>query len=150
LRFRVPAGRKLVIEDLIRGTVEFDTDGIGDFIIQRPDGIPTYNYAVVLDDHMMEISHVIRGEEHLTNTPRQMLIYEALAMYTPRFAHIALMLNPDRKKMSKRDESLIQFIEQYKELGYLPEAVLNFIVLLGWSPGGEEEIFNKEQLISLF
>lgn len=150
LRFRVPDQQKLVIHDSIRGAVEFDTDGIGDFIVMRPDGLPTYNYAVVLDDHMMAITHVIRGEEHLTNTPRQMLIYQALNMPLPQFAHLALILNPDRKKMSKRDESLIQFIEQYRTLGYLPEAVLNFIVLLGWSPGGEEEIFDKEQLIDLF
>ena len=90
------------------------------------------------------------AEEHLSNTPRQILLYEALGFEIPQFAHLALILNQDRKKMSKRDESIMQFIEQYREQGYLPEAVLNFIVLLGWSPGGEEEIFTKEQLIEQF
>jgi nondiscriminating glutamyl-tRNA synthetase len=99
---------------------------------------------------LMKISLVIRGEEHLSNTPRQILMYEALELPIPEFAHLALILNQDRKKMSKRDESIIQFIEQYKELGYLPEAVVNFIALLGWSPVGEEEIFTLEQLIEQF
>src|SRR5690606_13222781 len=105
---------------------------------------------VVLDDHEMRISHVIRGEEHLSNTPRQLMVYEALGAAAPSFAHLPLILNQDRKKMSKRDESIIQFIEQYRELGYLPEAVLNFIVLLGWSPVGEQEIFSKDELIAQF
>jgi len=150
IRFHVPEGRDIAFHDHIRGDVSFESDGIGDYIIVRPDGIPTYNFAVVLDDHLMKISRVIRGEEHLSNTPRQILLYEALGFEVPEFAHLALILNQDRKKMSKRDESIIQFIEQYEELGYLPEAVLNFIVLLGWSPGGEEEIFTKEELIAQF
>src|SRR5690606_18167104 len=128
--------------------VEFESNGIGDFIIVRPDGMPTYNFAVVLDDHMMKITHVVRGEEHLSNTPRQILIYEALGLEVPTFAHLSLILNADRKKMSKRDESIMQFVEQYRDLGYLPEAVLNFIALLGWSPKSEEEIFSKDQLIA--
>ncbi len=150
LRFRVPENQTVAVDDHIRGHVEFDTNGVGDFIIVRPDGIPTYNFAVVLDDHLMNITHVIRGEEHLSNTPRQLLLYQALGFEPPEFAHISLILNQDRKKMSKRDESIMQFIEQYKELGYLPEAVLNFIVLLGWSPKGEEEIFTKAELIEQF
>ncbi|GLI10404.1 glutamate--tRNA ligase [Paenibacillus tyrfis] len=150
IRFRVPENRVIAFEDRIREHVEFESNGIGDFIIVRPDGIPTYNFAVILDDHLMKISLVIRGEEHLTNTPRQIMMYEALGLPVPEFAHLALILNPDRKKMSKRDESIIQFIEQYKELGYLPEAVMNFIALLGWSPKGEEEIFTKEELIEQF
>jgi nondiscriminating glutamyl-tRNA synthetase len=150
IRFLVPSDRTLSFHDRVRGRVEFDSNGIGDFIIVRPDGIPTYNFAVVLDDHLMDITLVIRGEEHLSNTPRQMLIYEALGWSMPEFAHISLILNQDRKKMSKRDESIIQFIDQYRELGYLPEAVMNFIVLLGWSPKGEEEIFTREQLIAEF
>ena len=152
IRFRVPQNREIVFEDAVRETVRFHTDEIGDFIIVRPDGIPMYNFAVVMDDHQMEISHVIRGEEHLTNTPRQILLYEALGWEAPQFAHISLILNSDRKKMSKRDESIIQFVEQYKELGYLPEAVLNFIVLLGWSPEGEQEMLtlaDVEQQFSL-
>nr|WP_174551285.1 glutamate--tRNA ligase [Paenibacillus tianmuensis] len=150
IRFRVPENRVIAFEDRIREYVEFESNGIGDFIIVRPDGIPTYNFAVILDDHLMKISLVIRGEEHLTNTPRQIMMYEALRLPVPEFAHLALILNPDRKKMSKRDESIIQFIEQYKELGYLPEAVMNFIALLGWSPKGEEEIFTREELIEQF
>ncbi|UKS25616.1 glutamate--tRNA ligase [Paenibacillus sp. HWE-109] len=149
-RFRVPADRIIEIEDKVREHVEFESNGIGDFIIARTDGIPTYNFAVIVDDHLMKINLVIRGEEHLSNTPRQILMYEALGLPIPDFAHLALILNPDRKKMSKRDESIIQFIEQYRELGYLPEAVVNFIALLGWSPGGEEEIFTKEELIAQF
>ncbi|MEB3103641.1 glutamate--tRNA ligase [Ferviditalea candida] len=150
IRFRVPEGLTIAFEDRVRGHVEFESDGIGDFIIVRPDGIPMYNFAVVLDDHMMKISLVIRGEEHLTNTPRQILLYQALGFDIPEFAHISLILNQDRKKMSKRDESIMQFVEQYRDLGYLPEALLNFIALLGWSPGGEEEIFSKAELIANF
>lgn len=149
-RFLVPADRIIGFDDKVREHVEFESNGIGDFIIARPDGIPTYNFAVIVDDHMMKINLVIRGEEHLSNTPRQILMYEALGMPVPEFAHLALILNQDRKKMSKRDESIIQFIEQYRELGYLPEAVVNFIALLGWSPGGEEEMFTKEELIAQF
>ncbi|MCZ8523795.1 MULTISPECIES: glutamate--tRNA ligase [Paenibacillus] len=150
IRFRVPENKTISFVDRIREQVEFETNGIGDFIIVRPDGIPTYNFAVILDDHLMKINLVIRGEEHLTNTPRQIMMYEALGLPVPEFAHLALILNQDRKKMSKRDESIIQFIEQYRELGYLPEAVMNFIALLGWSPKGEEEIFTKEELIAQF
>ncbi|MDQ0872606.1 nondiscriminating glutamyl-tRNA synthetase [Paenibacillus sp. V4I3] len=150
IRFRVPEDRIIGFEDKVREHVEFESNGIGDFIIARTDGIPTYNFAVIVDDHLMKINLVIRGEEHLSNTPRQILMYEALELPVPEFAHLALILNPDRKKMSKRDESIIQFIEQYKELGYLPEAVVNFIALLGWSPGGEEEMFTKEELIAQF
>jgi nondiscriminating glutamyl-tRNA synthetase len=150
IRFRVPEDQIIAFDDRVREHVEFDSNGIGDFIIVRPDGIPTYNFAVIIDDYLMKISLVIRGEEHLSNTPRQILMYEALGLQIPEFAHLALILNQDRKKMSKRDESIIQFIEQYKELGYLPEAVVNFIALLGWSPKGEEEIFTKEELTEQF
>lgn len=150
IRFRVPEGRLIAFKDRIREHVEFESDGIGDFIIVRADGIPTYNFAVILDDHLMKINLVIRGEEHLSNTPRQILMYEALGLPIPEFAHLSIILNPDRKKMSKRDESIVQFIGQYRDLGYLPEAVLNFITLLGWSPVGEEEIFTKEEIIAQF
>jgi nondiscriminating glutamyl-tRNA synthetase len=150
VRFRVPEGKTIVFEDAIRGTVKFDSDGIGDFVIRRPDGRPTYNFAVVIDDALMKITHVIRGEEHLSNTPKQIMIYEALGFDVPQFAHIPLILNSEGKKMSKRDETIIQFIDQYHDLGYLPEAIVNFIALLGWSPEGEEEIFSKDELIRLF
>ncbi|KHF39049.1 glutamate--tRNA ligase [Halalkalibacter okhensis] len=146
VRFRVPEGKLIQIQDAVRGEVTFESDGIGDFVIARKDGIPMYNFAVVIDDHLMKISHVIRGEEHLSNTPRQVLLYEAFGWDVPKFAHASLILNPDRQKMSKRDESIIQFVEQYKELGYMPEAIVNFLALLGWSPVGEEEIFSVDEL----
>ncbi|MFF0830836.1 glutamate--tRNA ligase [Brevibacillus sp. NPDC003359] len=150
IHFLVQDDREYVVNDLIRGQVTFNSNEMGDFVICRPDGIPTYNFAVVVDDYLMKISHVIRGEEHLSNTPRQLMIYEAFGWEVPDFAHLALILNQDGKKMSKRDESILQFIEQYRDLGFLPEAIVNFLVLLGWSPGGEEEIFLIEDLIKLF
>jgi nondiscriminating glutamyl-tRNA synthetase len=116
----------------------------------KKDGIPTYNFAVVIDDHEMEITHVLRGEDHISNTPRQLMIYEALGWTAPHFGHMTLIVNENHKKLSKRDESIIQFIEQYDQLGYLPEALFNFISLMGWSPEGEEEIFGKDELISIF
>lgn len=150
VRFRVPEGNEVIVDDAIRGKVSFEADGIGDFIIARRDGIPMYNFAVVVDDHLMEITHVIRGEEHLSNAPRQVLLFEAFGWEAPTFAHASLILNQDRQKMSKRDESIIQFVEQYRDLGYLPEALVNFLSLLGWSPVGEEEIFTKDELIEQF
>ncbi len=146
IRFLVPQGQQITVNDAVRGDVTFDTDGIGDFVISRKDGIPMYNFAVVVDDHLMKISHVIRGEEHLSNTPRQVLLYQAFGWEAPHFGHASLILNAERQKMSKRDESIIQFIEQYRELGYLPEAIVNFVALLGWSPLGEEEIFSLDEL----
>ncbi|TVP86277.1 MAG: glutamate--tRNA ligase [Alkalicoccus sp.] len=146
VRFLVPKGQDIHVQDEVRGDVTFESDGIGDFVIVRQDGIPTYNFAVVIDDHLMKISHVIRGEEHLSNTPRQVLLYEALGCEAPVFGHASLILNEDRQKMSKRDETIIQFVEQYRELGYLPEAIVNFIALLGWSPGGEQELLTLQEL----
>ncbi|BCJ87362.1 glutamate--tRNA ligase [Effusibacillus dendaii] len=150
VRFRVPEGQVIRFVDLVRGEVQFETEGIGDFVIVKSDGLPTYNFAVTVDDHLMEISHVLRGEEHLSNTPRQVLIYQAFGWKCPEFAHVSLILNQDGKKLSKRDESIVQFIEQYRNLGYLPEAILNFLALLGWSPGGEQEIFSLDELVSAF
>ncbi len=148
IRFRVPENREIIIDDLVRGQVVFESNGIGDFVIVKSDGIPTYNYAVVIDDTTMKISHVIRAEEHLSNTPRQVLLYEALGFKVPFFAHISLILGKDRSKMSKRHGATS--VVQYKELGYLPEAVVNFLALLGWSPIGEEEIFSMEELKEQF
>lgn len=148
VRFRVPENRQIVFNDLVRDTVSFESSGIGDFVIVKSDGIPVYNYAVVLDDALMRISHVIRAEEHLSNTPRQILIYEALGLPLPAFGHISLILGKDRTKMSKRHGATA--VEQYKSLGYLPEAIVNFLALLGWSPEGEEEIFSREELIARF
>ncbi|NLN07289.1 MAG: glutamate--tRNA ligase [Firmicutes bacterium] len=148
IRFRVPENRVLVVEDLIRGRVEFDSNGIGDFIIVKSDGYPTYNFAVVLDDVLMGITHVIRGEEHLSNTPRQLLIYEALGFTPPQFAHVSLILGEDRTKMSKRHGATS--VLQYREQGYLPQALVNFLALLGWSPEGEREIYSLAELTELF
>jgi len=148
VRFRVPENQMISFHDAVRDTVSFDSNGIGDFVIVKSDGLPVYNYAVVLDDALMEITHVIRAEEHLSNTPRQILIYEALGFKLPEFGHISLILGKDRSKMSKRHGATA--VEQYKALGYLPEAVINFLALLGWSPPGEEEIFSGAELIELF
>ncbi|MEW8969531.1 glutamate--tRNA ligase [Mesobacillus jeotgali] len=150
LRFKVPAGKILKFDDMVKGDVSFESDGMGDFVIVKKDGTPTYNYAVVVDDHLMKISHVLRGDDHISNTPKQLVIYEALGWEPPVFGHMTLIVNESRKKLSKRDESIIQFIEQYEELGYLPEALFNFITLLGWSPSGEEEIFSKDEFIEIF
>lgn len=150
IRMRVPADVTYTIEDMVRGTVTFESKDVGDWVLVKANGIPTYNYAVVLDDHFMKISHVLRGEEHLSNTPKQIMVFHALGMEAPKYGHMTLIINESRKKLSKRDESIIQFITQYKNLGYLPEAMFNFFALLGWSPEGEEEIFSKDQLIELF
>ncbi|MDQ0195997.1 glutamate--tRNA ligase [Paenibacillus wynnii] len=150
IRFRVPEDRTYTFDDIVKGSISFQTKEMGDFVIVKKDGIPTYNYAVAVDDHLMKISHVLRGEDHISNTPRQLMIYEALGWEAPLFGHMTLIVGDNHKKLSKRDESVIQFIEQYDGLGYLPEAMFNFISLLGWSPEGEEEIFSKEELISIF
>ncbi|MGR4031424.1 glutamate--tRNA ligase, partial [Bacillus sp. ZZQ-131] len=150
IRFRVPADRDYTFKDIVKDEVAFHSNDFGDFVIVKKDGIPTYNFAVAVDDHLMEITHVLRGDDHISNTPKQMMIYEAFGWDIPQFGHMTLIVNESRKKLSKRDESIIQFIEQYKELGYLPEAIFNFIALLGWSPVGEEEIFSKEEFIKMF
>ncbi|RQD72813.1 MAG: glutamate--tRNA ligase [Candidatus Syntrophonatronum acetioxidans] len=148
VRFKVPRGEIITVEDLIRGRVNFESDGIGDFILIRSDGMPTYNFAVVIDDALMEITHVIRGEEHLSNTPRQMMIYKALGLKMTSFAHISLILGEDRTKMSKRHGATA--ISQYRKMGYLPEALVNFLALLGWAPEGEREMFTLPELVEEF
>lgn len=150
IRFAVPAGKVYRFQDLVKKEVSFESDGIGDFVIVKKDGIPTYNFAVVIDDHLMKISHVLRGDDHISNTPKQLMLFEAFDWEPPIYGHMTLIVNESRKKLSKRDESIIQFIEQYEELGYLPEALFNFIALLGWSPKGEEEIFSKDEFIQIF
>nr|WP_092073749.1 glutamate--tRNA ligase [Dendrosporobacter quercicolus]NSL47937.1 glutamate--tRNA ligase [Dendrosporobacter quercicolus DSM 1736]SDM66668.1 nondiscriminating glutamyl-tRNA synthetase [Dendrosporobacter quercicolus] len=148
IRFRVPENQQIAFKDLVRDTVSFDSNGIGDFVIVKSDGIPVYNYAVVIDDAAMEITHVIRAEEHLSNTPRQVLLYQALGLPVPKFGHISLILGQDRSKMSKRHGATS--VEQYRKLGYLPEALVNFLALLGWAPAGEQEIFTLEELVENF
>lgn len=148
VRFKVPENQQIVFKDMVRGTVSFESNGVGDFVIVKSDGIPVYNYAVVLDDSLMHITHVIRAEEHLSNTPRQILLYEALGFPLPEFGHISLILGKDRSKMSKRHGATA--VEQYRKLGYLPEALVNFLALLGWAPVGEQELFSTEELIREF
>ncbi|WLR41959.1 glutamate--tRNA ligase [Bacillus carboniphilus] len=150
LRFKVPSDKVYSFVDIVKGDISFESNGIGDFIIVKNDGSPLYNFVVAIDDHLMKISHVLRGDDHISNTPKQMMIYEALGWEPPQFGHMTLIVNESRKKLSKRDANIIQFIEQYAELGYLPEAMFNFITLLGWSPVGEEELFSKQQLIQIF
>jgi nondiscriminating glutamyl-tRNA synthetase len=151
LRFRVPHGEVVRYNDLVRGPIEFPTDSIGDFIIMRANGIPLYNFAVVIDDATMKITHIVRGEGHIPNTPVQLLIYQALGLPIPEIGHVGHMTNEDRGKLSKRkgDASM----RDYREQGYLPEALMNFMALLGWTPPGAEagnEFLTKEELIQAF
>jgi len=150
IRMRVPADVTYTFEDLVRGSVSFESKDIGDWVLVKTNGIPTYNYAVVLDDYFMKISHVFRGEEHLSNTPKQIMVFQSFGWEAPKYGHMTLIINENRKKLSKRDESIIQFVAQYKDLGYIPEAMFNFFALLGWSPEGEDEIFSKEDFIRMF
>jgi nondiscriminating glutamyl-tRNA synthetase len=147
IRFHVPA-EKVRFNDLIRGQVEFDNALLGDFVIVRADGIPLYHFVVVVDDQAMGITHVIRGEDHLSNTPKHIALIRALGYREPRFGHIPLILNPDRTKMSKRKSQTA--ITAYREQGYLPAAMVNFLAFLGWSPGTEEEIFSLDELAERF
>ncbi len=150
IRIVVPEGKTYTFDDMVKGMVSFESEGMGDWVIIKKDGTPTYNFAVTIDDYLMKISHVLRGDDHISNTPKQLMVYEALGWEPPIFGHMTLIVNESRKKLSKRDESIIQFIEQYEELGYLPEALFNFITLLGWSPAGEEELYSKEEIIEIF
>ena len=135
-------------DDLIRGTVEFDNSLLGDFVIVRADGVPLYHFVVVIDDQEMAITHVIRGEDHLSNTPKHIALIRALGYREPVFGHIPLILNADRSKMSKRKAQTA--MTAYREQGYLPEAMVNFLAFLGWSPGTEEEIFTMDELTARF
>jgi nondiscriminating glutamyl-tRNA synthetase len=147
VRLRVPA-ETIRFDDLVRGEVEFDNSLLGDFVIVRANGIPLYHFVVVVDDEQMEISHVIRGEDHLSNTPKHIALIRALGYREPVFAHIPLILNSDRSKMSKRKSQTA--ISDYRAQGYLAEAVVNFLAFLGWSPGTEEEIFSLDELAARF
>ncbi len=147
IRFKNP-NKKIIFEDIVRGTVSFDTTELGDFVIARSPEEPLYHLAVVIDDHEMNITHVIRGEDHISNTPRQILIQEGIGAKKPLYAHIPMILAPDRSKLSKR-HGAVSVIE-YKEKGYLPEALINYLALLGWNPGTEKEIFTTEELVEEF
>lgn len=150
IRIKVPENQTYEFDDMIRGHVSFESKDIGDWVLIKANGIPTYNYAVVIDDHTMEITHVFRGEEHLSNTPKQIMLYQMFGWDIPKFGHMTLIVNENHKKLSKRDANVLQFMSQYEELGYLPQAMFNFMALLGWSPEGEQEIFDKEGLIAAF
>ena len=148
VRLRVPDATTVVIEDVVRGHVEFESAMIDDQVLLKSDGYPTYHLANVVDDHLMGITHVIRGEEWLSSTPKHVLLYQAFGWELPVFAHLPLLLNPDRSKLSKRQGDVA--VEDYMRKGYLPEALLNFIAFLGWNPGDEREIFSLEELVREF
>lgn len=147
IRFKVPM-KRVVVSDLVRGEVTFEADALGDFIILRSDGVAAFNFANILDDMTMEITHVIRGEDHLSNTPRQILLYQALEAEIPKFAHVSMILGPDRARLSKRHGATS--IAEYREKGYLPEALVNYLALLGWYPPDGEEIKSKKELTKEF
>ena len=150
IRFRVPdrQGRDVVFQDLVRGEVRFAPDVIGDPLIVRSGGVPAYNFAVVVDDALMEITHVVRGEDHISNTPRQLLLYEAFGWKPPIFAHVSLVLGPDHAPLSKRHGATS--VKEFRDRGYLPEALTNYLALLGWSPGEGQELVPLEELARRF
>lgn len=149
VRFKNP-NKKVVFNDLIRGTVEFDTTELEDFIIAKNLEEPLYHLAVVIDDFESGITHVIRGEDHISNTPRQILLQEAIGAPRPIYAHLPLILASDRSKLSKRKHGESVSLNYYREKGYLPQAIINYLALLGWNPGTEQEIFSMEELIKVF
>jgi nondiscriminating glutamyl-tRNA synthetase len=148
VRFKVPEGKKISFIDLVRGEISFQTNDIGDFVIQKSDGTPLYNVANVVDDALMGVTHVIRGEDLISSTPNQILIGSALDFSIPKFAHLPLLLGADHSKLSKRHGATA--VDEYQEKGYLPEALINFMVLLGWSPPGEEDFLTMETLEKTF
>lgn len=150
IRFKVPQDVEYSFKDIVRGELKFQSKDVEDWVMMKDNGIPTYNFAVVIDDHLMEITHVLRGEEHITNTPKQIMVYQAFGWQTPEFGHMTIIVNEQKKKLSKRDKNVIQFISEYKAMGYLPEAMFNFISLLGWSPAENQEILSHDDIIKSF
>ena len=148
IRFRIPERVDVTFRDLVRGDVTFNSDVIGDPVLVRSDGRPAYNFAVVIDDALMEITHVIRGEDHISNTPRQVLLYQALGFAPPEFAHLSLVMGPDHTPLSKRHGATS--VAEFRERGYLPEALVNYLALLGWSPGGDKELLPIQELARRF
>jgi nondiscriminating glutamyl-tRNA synthetase len=148
VRLRVPEGREVIFNDVVRGEVRFHTDVIGDPVLVRSDGIPAYNFAVVIDDALMKVTHVIRGEDHISNTPRQILLYEAYGYDPPAFAHLSLVMGPDHAPLSKRHGATS--VQEFRQKGYLPEALVNYLALIGWSPGDNEELLPAEELARRF
>ena len=148
IRFKVPDNEMITMNDVVRGEIQFESKLISDFIIVKSDGNPTYNLAVVIDDIDMGITHVVRGEDHISNTPKQIMIFEALGKAVPVFAHLPIILGEDRSKLSKRHGA--KSVSEYKEDGFLPEALINYLSLLGWSPPDEKELLSVSELMSLF
>jgi glutamyl-tRNA synthetase len=149
IRFRLPAGRKIAFDDIVRGHVAIDTDALGgDLVIMRSDETPLYHFTVAVDDAAMAITHVIRGEDHLSNTPKHILLFEAMGVAIPQFGHLPLILNPDRTKMSKRKSQTA--VADYRAQGFIPEGFVNYLALLGWSTGTEEEVLSMAELIERF
>jgi nondiscriminating glutamyl-tRNA synthetase len=148
VRLRVPEGRNVTFNDVVRGEVTFHTDVIGDPVLVRSDGIPAYNFAVVIDDALMKVTHVIRGEDHISNTPRQVLLYEAFGYAPPAFAHLSLVMGPDHAPLSKRHGATS--VKEFRDKGYLPEALVNYLALIGWSPGNNEELLPADELARRF
>ena len=148
IRLQIPE-RPIRFHDIVRGDVEFSNEVVSDPIIVRSSGMPTYNYVVVIDDADMKITHVIRGDDHISNTPKQVAVYEALGLPVPEFAHLSTILGPDRERLSKRHGATS--VASFREMGMLPEALMNYLALLGWAPsGGDREIFPKDELIKEF
>src|SRR5471032_1958142 len=148
IRFRIPEERDVIFTDAVRGDVRFQTDVIGDPVIVRADGTPAYNFAVVIDDALMEVTHVVRGEDHISNTPRQILLYEALGFSPPTFAHLSMVMGPDHSPLSKRHGATS--VAEFRSKGYLPEALINYLALIGWSPGGGDELLPIDELARRF
>jgi len=147
IRFKVPPGQTR-FTDLVHGPIAFENEHIENFVILRSDGHPTYHLSVVVDDIDMAITHVVRGDDHISNTPKQVLLYDAFGSAPPEFAHVPLIMGPDKKRLSKRHGATS--VMEYERLGYLPEAMVNFLALLGWSPGGDREVLARDELIALF
>ena len=148
IRLRVPSSREVAFNDIVRGAVTFHTDVIGDPVLVRSDGMPAYNFAVVVDDALMQVTHVVRGEDHISNTPRQVLLYEAFEWEPPSFAHLSLVMGPDHTPLSKRHGATS--VAEFRAKGYLPEALVNYLALIGWSPGDGEELLPLEELARRF
>jgi nondiscriminating glutamyl-tRNA synthetase len=148
IRLRIPSNRQVVFDDIVRGRVTFHTDVIGDPVLVRSDGMPAYNFAVVIDDALMKVTHVVRGEDHISNTPRQVLLYEAFGWTPPSFAHLSLVMGPDHTPLSKRHGATS--VAEFRAKGYRPEALVNYLALIGWSPGEGQEVLPLDELARRF
>jgi len=148
IRFRVPGSGSVTFDDIVRGPLSFDMEVIGDFVLLRSTGVPAYNFAVVIDDALMNITHIVRGEDHISNTPRQVLLYRAFGWTPPTFAHVPYVLGPDHAPLSKRHGATS--VKEFRDRGYLPEALTNYLALIGWSPGEGEELLPLDELARRF